>query len=142
MANTISSFKGKYYFLSNFFSAPVEYQGYYFDNNEAAFQAAKCPKRMQEFCGLNPSLAKRLGHRVALRSDWEEVKYNIMHQICLSKFSQNPALRKRLIDTGDAELVEGNTWGDRIWGVCDGVGENNLGKILMRVRDELGGFGD
>lgn len=45
----------------------------------------------------------------------------------------NGVIRKN----GDAELIEGNTWGDRIWGVCDGVGENRLGKILMRVRAEM-----
>ena len=39
--------------------------------------------------------------------------------------------------TGDAELVEGNTWNDTYWGVCNGVGHNHLGKILMQVRQEL-----
>ena len=133
----ISSFKGKYAFLSNFFSAPVEYLVYCFENNDAAFQGAKCPERMGEFCNLNPSLAKRLGRRVILRSDWESAKYEVMYQVCLAKFSQNPDLRKKLIDTGNAELIEGNTWGDRIWGTCNGVGENHLGKILMRIRQEL-----
>lgn len=137
MSNTITEFKGNHFFLSNFYVAPVIYQGVRFENNEAAFQAAKCPERMNEFRGLNPSKAKRLGRRVKLRPDWEEVKCDVMYQVCKAKFSQNPDLAQKLIETGDAELVEGNTWGDRIWGVCDGVGENNLGKILMRIRKEL-----
>ena len=49
----------------------------------------------------------------------------------------DPEYRQRLLDTGDRELIEGNTWGDRFWGVCRGEGENKLGRILMRVRDEL-----
>ena len=70
MGASISEFRGEYYFLSNFYSAPVTYNGMCFENNEAAFQAAKCPERMTEFCRLNPSEAKRLGRRVKLRGDW------------------------------------------------------------------------
>ena len=135
--NQISEFRGDYYFLSNFFSAPVSVFGRTFLNNEAAFQAAKCPVRMDEFVLLNPSEAKKLGRRVQLRSDWENVKSQVMYDICKAKFSQNDELRKMLLSTGDAELIEGNHWGDRVWGVCDGVGENRLGQILMRIRTEF-----
>lgn len=137
MDKAITIFKGDYFFLSNFYVAPVVYQGIRFENNEAAFQAAKCPERMHDFCGLNPQRAKRLGRRVELRPDWEAVKYDVMYQVCKAKFTQNPDLRNKLLATGDAELVEGNTWGDQVWGVCKGVGENNLGKTLMLVRSEL-----
>lgn len=137
METSISEFRGEYYFLSNFYSAPVIYKGMCFENNEAAFQAAKCPERMAEFCRLNPSEAKKLGRRVKLRGDWESVKDTVMYEICKAKFSQNLDLADKLAATKDVELIEGNTWGDRIWGVCDGVGENRLGKILMRVRAEM-----
>lgn len=82
MGVSISEFRGEYYFLSNFYSAPVTYNGMCFENNEAAFQAAKCPERMTEFCRLNPSEAKRLGRRVKLRGDWEAVKDTVMYEIC------------------------------------------------------------
>ena len=72
-----------------------------------------------------------------LRDDWEAVKIQIMYQIVYAKFSQNPLLKQKLLDTGDAYLQEGNTWYDTFWGVCNGVGQNNLGYILMRVREEL-----
>jgi len=137
MENTIKTFKGDNFFLSNFYVAPIFYRGIRFENNEAAFQAAKCPERMRDFCGLSPQAAKRLGCRVELRSDWEAVKYDVMYRVCKAKFMQNSDLYRKLMDTGDAELVEGNTWGDRVWGVCNGVGENHLGKILMRLREEL-----
>lgn len=137
MFEAITSFKGEHYFLSNFYSAPVVFEGVRYENNEAAFQAAKCPNRKQEFCGLNPSDAKRLGRQVELRPDWEEVKDSVMYQICKEKFMQNPDIKVKLIGTKDAELVEGNDWNDTIWGVCNGVGENRLGKILMRIRDEI-----
>lgn len=74
MGVIISEFRGEYYFLSNFYLAPVTYNGMRFENNEAAFQAAKCPERMAEFCCLNPSEAKKLGRMVKLRGDWEAVK--------------------------------------------------------------------
>ena len=81
-----------------------------------------------------PGDAKRLGSRAKLRPDWEEVKVQIMHNLVLQKFQQYN-LRKLLLDTGDQYIQEGNNWGDRFWGVCNGVGENHLGKILMSVRE-------
>ena len=134
----IDSFKGKYYFLSNFYSAPVTYDGLTFQNNEAAFQAAKCinPELRKQFINLNPSKAKKLGRSVKLRKDWEQVKVQIMKEICKAKFDQNEDLKKQLLATGKQTLEEGNTWGDRIWGTVDGVGQNHLGKILMEIRKE------
>ncbi len=135
----INEFRGDYYFLSNFFEADVYFGGIVYCNNEAAFQAQKSLYNVDRmrFATLNPSEAKRLGRRIALRDDWEYVKTDIMYEICKAKFSQNPELKAKLIATGDKHLEEGNTWGDKIWGTVDGVGENRLGKILMKVRDEL-----
>ena len=133
----ISSFRGQYFFLSNYFTAPVTYQGITFQNNEAAFHAMKCPSMAAQFATLPPDQAKRLGRTVQLRGDWESVKEQIMYEICLAKFTQNKDLGRMLVATGDAELIEGNTWNDKCWGVCDGEGENKLGKILMRVREEV-----
>lgn len=115
MVQEIDSFKGDFFFLSNFYERPVLYEGLVYQNTEAAFQAAKCESihdRMQ-FCTLRPSQAKQLGRRVHLRSDWEEVKDQIMRDILQCKFSQSPHLKKLLLETGDALLVEGNTWHDR-----------------------------
>ena len=86
---------------------------------------------------MNPSEAKRTGRKVKLRPDWEDVKINEMRNIVRAKFSQNPELAEKLIQTGDAHLEEGNTWGDRTWGTVNGSGQNLLGKILMEIRETL-----
>ena len=80
-----------------------------------------------------------MGRRVKLRPDWEQVKVGLMEEIVRAKFTQNEDLKQRLLATGDKRLAEGNTWGDTFWGVDlrSGRGENHLGRILMRVRDEL-----
>ena len=137
--NKIDEFRGKFYFLSNFYSAPVTYGGITYQNNEAAFQAMKVLSNdiRKQFAELSPNHAKRKGRNVKLRDDWESVKEQYMYEIVLAKFRQNEVLRKRLLATGSCELIEGNTWGDVIWGVCRGRGQNKLGKILMRVRSEL-----
>lgn len=135
----VTQFRGKHYFLSNFFPAPVTYKGIRYENNEAAFQAQKQPERAQEFASLPPNEAKRLGRRVKLRPDWEAVKQTIMNDIVQSKFMQNPDLCEKLLQTGDRELIEGNNWGDTYWGVCYGKGRNELGKILMNLRSMLRG---
>lgn len=138
----IRGFRGKYSFLSNFYSTPVHalviYNGHAYYNTEAAFQAQKCPERMCEFVSLNPSEAKHLGRYVPLRSDWDEVKDGIMYEIVLAKFTQNERLRNALLATGDANLIETNNWGDRYWGEDEeGNGENHLGKTLEKVRENL-----
>lgn len=137
--NKIDEFRGKYYFLSNFYNSPVTYEGITYQNNEAAFQAMKVTtdEIRKQFADLPPNLAKRKGRNVQLRNDWEEVKEQYMYEIVLAKFKQNKDLKKRLLATGTSELIEGNTWGDVIWGMCKGQGENKLGKILMRIRNEL-----
>lgn len=137
----IDSFRGKYFFLSNFFPAPVIYGGLTYQNNEAAFQAQKTQdqNRRIAFTSLAPSDAKRRGRHVQLRKDWESVKDGIMEEIVRAKFTQNQELKAQLLSTGDAILIEGNTWNDRYWGVDvrSGVGKNYLGKILMKIRSEL-----
>jgi ribA/ribD-fused uncharacterized protein len=135
----INSFRNEYFFLSNFYEAPVTYEGLTYQNNEAAFQAQKCadPKEREVFTTLNPSEAKRTGRKVHLRKDWEQIKVSVMSDIVMAKFKQNPDLTKMLLDTGDAYLEEGNNWGDRIWGTVDGQGANCLGVILMETRAAL-----
>lgn len=134
----IDSFTGGYEFLSNFYNCPVIYNGLRYQNSEAAFQAQKLKSNMDRipFTKLTPSQAKRLGRQVQLRDDWEEIKLMEMFNIVYCKFKQNPDLAKKLADTGDTYLEEGNTWNDTYWGVCKGVGENKLGKILMTIRNE------
>jgi len=110
-----------------------------YQNNEAAFQAQKTldENERMKFTTLNPSEAKYLGRHVKLRPDWESIKTNVMYEICLAKFTQNEDLKEKLLATGNKHLEEGNTWGDKIWGTVNGIGENRLGKILMQIRDEL-----
>ena len=82
----INSFTGDYYFLSNFYIAPVSYNGWDYTNNEAAFQAQKTKNRrlrFQLFSKASPSEAKAAGRKIDLRSDWEEVKDKVMYEIVL-----------------------------------------------------------
>lgn len=137
--NKITSFRGKYAFLSNFFFSPIDYEGIQFWNVESAFQAQKCESKLEKlkFTKKTPTEAKALGRKVKLRSDWEEVKLGIMETLVREKFSHSKDLKEMLLETGDAILEEGNEWNDTFWGVCNGKGENHLGKILMKIREEL-----
>lgn len=133
----INRFDGEYRFLSNFYEAPVTYHGVTYRNNEAAFQAQKCPDKAHEFADMSAAEAKKAGRHVPLRPDWERVKINIMHDLVFEKFLHNPELKDKLLATDGYDIVEGNHWGDRFWGRCNGTGENHLGQILMLVREEL-----
>ena len=136
----IDSFSGIFHFLSNFHRAPLMYRGIAYPTSEHAYQAAKTlneNSRMNISILGTPSEAKRYGQTVSKRVDWAEVKLEIMAEIVRAKFIQNPTLREKLLATDDAILEEGNNWGDTYWGVCKGSGENNLGKVLMELRDCL-----
>ena len=140
----ITKFKKHNYFLSNFFSAPVTYKQITYQNSEAAYQSMKCIMPMQrlEFASLSAHDAKSKGKSVVLRYDWNHVKDQYMYEIVKAKFVQNPELLERLLNTGDAFIEEGNHHGDKYWGTVEGKGRNKLGKILMRVRDELSQLGE
>lgn len=137
----IDSFSGEYRFLSNFYPAEVEFEGMMYPSTEHAYQAAKTLdlKSRAMFQGGTAGQAKRLGQVIILRDDWtnDNVKISVMYAVLLDKFTRHQDLRKQLIATSPNELIEGNTWNDTFWGVCDGKGKNHLGKLLMSIRQEI-----
>ena len=136
----INKFRGYYFFLSNFYPCKILYRGITYPTSEAAYQAQKAlneNERLRISKLEDPHDAKAEGQKLDLRADWDDVKVDEMYLICMNKFLQNPELEELLLATGDEELVEGNHWHDTFWGVCNGVGENKLGKILMMVREHL-----
>ena len=148
MARIIRNFHGEFEFLSNFADCPIFYLGMYFNSTEAAFQAAKThvfKERLTIQMANTPGEAKRLGRRVTLRPDWEQVKDDVMLDLLRLKFTKGSHLADRLDATGHAILVEGTTWHDQYWGVCvcpkhKGIGRNILGQLLMQVRMENMGY--
>lgn len=134
----ITSFRGEYRFLSNFWPVSVSWEGLTYPSTEHAYQAAKAAdfSLRRGFTIGSPGEAKRRGRRIEIRRDWEQVKLQVMLDLLRLKFGQ-PDMRRLLRTTGQRELVEGNTWGDTFWGVCDGRGENHLGRLLMQVRSEI-----
>ena len=135
----IDKFRGKYWFLSNFYESPIEDENIIYPTVEHYFQAQKTLNREEKLKiakASKPAKAKKMGRQVNLRKDWEDIKLQVMEKALRQKF-QDPALCEKLIATGDEELVEGNPWGDRYWGVCKGSGKNKLGKLLMKIRKEL-----
>jgi len=139
---TIKRFKTPYEWLSNFYYSPVEYNENIFPTVENAFQLAKVETPTQciteAFMKATPKEAKAMGRRVKLRVDWDIIKVDIMHQLLISKFT-NDSLRDKLLGTGNVLLQEGNYWNDDYWGIDlrTGKGKNTLGNLLMRVRTEI-----
>ena len=137
----ILGFKGDYSFLSNFHVSMLTYKGICFTSSEQAYVYSKklpTPEWLAEVLSEDrPGHIKFLGSKVKLRDNWDNFKYNIMKDIVRCKFTQSPLLTKLLLDTGDSYLEETNWWRDTYWGVCNGVGENHLGNILMQLRKEI-----
>ena len=127
-------FRNQYWFLSNFYPCKIRINGYEFKNAESAFQSFKDSSRQSEFQNLTGAEAKSLGRRVHLRSDWNAIRLYVMRSVLEAKFS-DPELMRRLRETAPSYIVEDNTWNDTYWGRCRGKGQNNLGKLLMEIRD-------
>lgn len=136
---TIDRFFGSYRFLSNFWPVTIEFDGDLYPSVENAYQAAKFPAGLARafMFSCTPAEAKRFARKAILGEQWHERKVAVMTKLVQQKFAPGGDLAQKLIDTGDAELIEGNSWGDRFWGVCNGEGENYLGRILMLIRSGL-----
>lgn len=152
MIKTISSFTGEYAFLSNFYVAPFIIKDLEYQTVEHYFQAMK--SKIPRYCEMirlasTPGKAKALGRvrkwegLYVMRSDWPSVAEKYMLSGVRAKFQQNEELKTKLMDLYGYSLTEGNHWHDNIWGACtcpscaDKPKLNKLGKILMRVRDEI-----
>lgn len=131
-------FRGRYYFLSNFYPCTIVIDGFEYQSAEAAFQGQKSVQHAHLFTGnVTPLEAKRLGRRVPIDvREWNARRLEVMKRVVRAKFAQNPKLRKLLIAVTEP-IVEDNTWGDTYWGRCKGVGSNHLGQILQEVRNSL-----
>ena len=151
----INKFEGRYRFLSNFYPCEIEHQGIKYPSVEHFFVALKANDdqlingkyyTLGDFREMiasvpTPGQVKRIGSLAKLRGDWDTQRAKVMNWGIREKF-KDPILREMLLSTGNEELVESNYWHDVYWGVCDcpkcgGKGENNLGKILMEVREEI-----
>lgn len=131
--------------FSNFYPISITYDGINYKSTEAAWQAQKCINKndRKQFSELTPSAAKSLGRKIKLRKDWENIKYDLMIDICTIKF-QDKKLREILKNTKDATIIEDTTgWHDNIWGDCSCEkcknipGQNLLGKALMEIRNKI-----
>ena len=133
-------FEGDLFFLSNFYPCQITFRGHTYLSTEAAYQAAKArelsPELQRSFSCAPADESKKMGRRLELREDWDEVKIPTMRELLVLKFA-NPKLRAKLLATGDLHLEETNWWGDCVWGTCKGVGENWLGRLLMELRTNM-----
>ncbi|MGN1249862.1 MAG: NADAR domain-containing protein [Candidatus Spyradocola sp.] len=137
----IDRFRGEYEFLSNFYPARLAFDGIVYENAESAYQAQKLadPAARAQFARRYADEAKRMGQKVNVREDWDQVKLELMRSIVEAKFTQHPQLAKCLAETGSLPLLEGNHWGDTYWGVDlrTRQGENHLGRLLMALRERF-----
>lgn len=133
----MNEFRGSKYFLSNFYNCKIKYEGIIYPSVENAYQASKTLnlEERKQFINISPKHAKYLGKKIKLRNNHCNLKLGIMKELLQIKFN-NKELKLKLLNTGDEWLEEKNTWNDTYWGTCNGIGENNLGKLLMNIRNK------
>lgn len=141
--NKITSFKNEHRWLSNMAACEIIYGDLVFKSTEAFYQAMKTLDANEriKFQGYDGPTSKREGRKLILRDDWHQIKDEVMKFALKKKFSQEP-FKSLLINTGDAEIIEGNYWHDNYWGSCTcskcgNNGLNILGKMIMDIRANL-----
>lgn len=156
--DSILAFRGEYYYLSNFSDFPILYRGQLWPTSEHLFQGLKTliPSFRETIrLARTPSEAKKYGrYRMVnvegvqykmLRPDWDEVKIEVMKHVIDLKFNQHKDIANKLMATNEKILIEGNTWCDNFWGICNCKKctdktiprLNMLGIILMTKRQML-----
>ena len=135
----IKGFFEDHRFLSNHHLCSIWFEGREYPSTENAYQASKFPDNLRkQFQDMSPVDAKSLGNKLKMSDNelvyWDRKRIDVMAQINMYKFSAHPDIRKLLLDTDGKLLVEENYWGDVFWGMYKSKGDNNLGKILMKVR--------
>lgn len=137
--DVINSFKGEYAFLSNRFTSRFEWRGLVYTSAEAAFQSSKCDNEVEQkvYASCSADKAALKGKDLIPYPGWEEARLYIMESILKAKFEQNPCLMKKLKDTGNCVLINGNSKQETYWGVdlYSWIGENHLGIIIMNIRE-------
>lgn len=137
--NVIDRFNGNYFFLSNFYPLVMIIDGITYKTNEHFYQSKKALNKTDEYNIINcdtAKAAKKIGGNIYCRPDWENVKDDIMLTGLYYKFA-TPIMHQKLLETDPNILIEGNTWYDTYWGICNGKGLNKLGKLLMKIREEI-----
>jgi ribA/ribD-fused uncharacterized protein len=133
-------------FLSNFEPVPVFFEGITYPSVEHAFMSAKSDEpAWKKYCAntnISAADVKREGKTVSLVAGWDSLKFTVMEMCLRMKFYQEP-FKSKLLATGTQNIQEGNVWSDTVWGVDlnvnPNVGENHLGRLIMKIRDELRG---
>lgn len=134
---------GDYGYLSNLFRRKVKFENRVFRSSEDAYQFGKPLEGMTAewlISAPKPHLCAMAAHGLMafdIRPDWQAIKVDRMKDILRAKFSQHDDLKQKLIDTGDAILIEDSKT-DNFWGCGRNMrGKNMLGNLLMQVREEL-----
>lgn len=137
----IRKFEKEYRWLSNFTPCTIILGGITYPSVEHAYMSAKSNDvRWYLKCAdenIKPGKIKKMSKDIFLVENWDSIKVEVMRECLNQKFSQEP-FKTMLLETGDAYIQEGNFWGDKFWGVDleTGEGENNLGKLIMEIREK------
>lgn len=139
----IKEFQGEYRWLSNFAPIIIRIGNRNYPSVEHAYMASKSEDpEWKDFCtdkNNSPGKIKRLSKNIKLKEGWnDDLRLRLMEAFIRIKFNQDP-YKSKLIATGNQNIQEGNYWNDKFFGIClkTGIGENHLGRLIMKIRDEL-----
>lgn len=135
-------YEHEFYVFSNFSSFKLEWKGYDWMTSEHAYHSEKFSdveiiEKLKNARSAHEAMEVAYANKDKYRKDWGDVKLGIMKDILRAKVAQHPYVKKKLLQSGDKELVE-DSWRDDFWGWGPNKGgKNHLGKLWMEIRNEL-----
>ncbi len=140
--NQIFFYEHEFYVFSNFSSFQLEWKGEVWMTSEHAYHSEKFEDpeildQLRHTRSAHDAMKLAYANKDKYRSNWDEIKLKVMKDILRAKVEQHPYVKKKLLESGDKELIE-DSWRDSYWGWGpDKAGENHMGKLWMEIRDEV-----
>mgnify|MGYP001560166545 CR=1 FL=1 len=135
-------YEHEFYVFSNFSSFMLEWKGKLYPTSEHAYHSekfddAETKEQIRNIRSAHDSEKFANANKDKQRKDWSEIKLDVMKNVLRAKVEQHPYVKKKLLESGDKELIE-DSWRDSYWGWGPNKdGENHLGKLWMEVREEF-----
>lgn len=135
-------YEPEFYAFSNFSAFKLLWKGDEYMTSEHAYHSEKfederIKQEIRDTRSAHDAYYKSREHKDQYRKDWQDVKFGIMKEILHAKVQQHPYVKKKLLDSGEREIIE-NSWRDAEWGWGPNKdGKNMLGKLWMEVRAEI-----
>ncbi len=135
-------YEKEFYPLSNFSAFQLYWYGRHFMTSEHAYQwmkfrDAETSLAIESARSAHEAFKIAESNRHLVVPNWTNMRVTVMRNILWAKVEQHEYVKRKLLETGDREIIE-ESWRDDFWGWGPNRdGQNMLGRLWMEIRQEI-----